>query len=58
MIIRVPNDNCGPEIDTWLVANAGYGGYKEWLNPFVRQPYRCFEIFDEELAIIFKLMWL
>lgn len=56
--IQIPNDSCVPEIDTWLVANVGYGNFKEWFGVLVARPYRTFEFAREEDATMFALKFL
>jgi hypothetical protein len=63
MRIKISNERLwditqsGEDIDQWLRDNIGYGGWREWFNPFTNVPYRCIEIDDEQMAVIFRLRW-
>jgi len=55
--IRIENDNCVPEIDTWLLKNVGIGNWSEWIG-FTALPYRSFSFKKEEHETLFILRWL
>jgi len=52
--LRIGNDYCVPEIDTWLRDNIGYGNWREWIG-FTNVPYRSFEFKDEQYMLLFIL---
>jgi hypothetical protein len=60
MKIRIPNEKLwelevsGQSVDQWIVENLDYGEWKEWIG-VTMLPYRSFEIFDEEKALLFLL---
>jgi len=52
--LRIGNDDCVPEIDTWLRDNIGYGNWREWIG-LTNVPYRSFEFADEQYMLLFIL---
>lgn len=55
--IRIGNDQCVPEIDTWLKEYVGYGNWTEYIG-ITMVPYRSFQFKNPADATAFILRFL